>query len=1002
MSKRLFAHCGALLRSRSWRALTVGWLMTMSWAGIMVGLYAASVTALQLSGVHDPQAAQLLFESVPQFWYQISAVAFLAVASVNVVAMAYENSAAKRQLAMMVIVIKLVACYTDWRLATSPFAIVFDTSGRPFTLERYMSYTFTSPTMVLILAQVSDFSPRQTAVAVASEVGVIVFGCAASVLPGALGWGALLASCLLYYRVMDDIRRMLSDASSIPGSGGAGAGAVNAIYIITVASWTLFPIAWTCSALRLLNVRDAEILVLGANFVAKALFSTSISYHACVTMDERRAVAQAVTEERERMAVMRDTLDVALKKKDLLLSVISHELRTPLNGIIGLSAALTRGAGGDLTEKGKSLLATIETSANDLLILVNQLLDTASFRLGKIHLSADRIDVGKLLDEVCSAVATLKRSGVTLDMIVDPDTPVIIADHGRVKQILYNLIGNALKFTEHGGVRIIAAPIANGIKITVTDTGPGIQRDHIAHIWEPFEQSDMSSTRNHNGAGLGLSISKILVQAQNGHIAVDSRFGVGSTFTVLLPLQPQDNVAMDVVRLHEIDTNRTSYSGGTALVDSDWHLTARWLESLWSIVFSPEVNSCTSPLQSSVPPLPAERRPTNRELHGTTMILSVDDDPVAHIVIAEILKPAGYLLRVETDPLAALNWLRTTPTLPDCIIVDCMMPRMSGHELCAAFRKVIPVEIVPVIMLSAKTGESNVVESLHNGCNDFLTKPISAVVLLSCIDTQMKLAPLRRRNSDAENAESKLLRLVFPERIIGRILRGETFIFDAHRSVAALVCTIVDFAELASSMQTAQMFMLLKNMFSAFDKLLERIDYSTVKSSTSTYLIVAGADEAMQHKFGRSPAQRLLVVARAMLQVAEGIKLAGGKHVRIRLGLSHGPAYSGVLSVQRCPQYKFVGHTINTAAQMANSCYPMCIHVNQAARDQLVQEIPETALVPMGGIDGDQTWISKDGEWKVAFKSTSHAEKPCPKQSLFRRVLRARRPTKPRSAPIPT
>ncbi|GFH20593.1 uncharacterized protein HaLaN_17739 [Haematococcus lacustris] len=213
-------------------------------------------------------------------------------------------------------------------------------------------------------------------------------------------------------------------------------------------------------------------------------------------------------------------------------------------------------------------------------------------------------------------------------------------------------------------------------------------------------------------------------------------------------------------------------------------------------------------------------------MYGTPLILSVDDEEVNQIVAEEILTSAGYK---AMDGREALQWLAEQETLPDLVMLDCMMPVMSGHEFCATLRKVIPGSVLPVIMVSAKSDEENIVEGLRSGSNDFVRKPFCRDELLARIETQLRLksdswwlAELVNNQDGRETESMKLLKNILPESIIQRMQSGQKFVADSHQHVVILFSDIVGFTNLSSKLPTAEIFLMLSNMFSAFDKLTDR------------------------------------------------------------------------------------------------------------------------------------------------------------------------------------
>ncbi|MBP7737515.1 MAG: sensor histidine kinase [Spirochaetes bacterium] len=226
------------------------------------------------------------------------------------------------------------------------------------------------------------------------------------------------------------------------------------------------------------------------------------------------------------------------KMKDDFLATTTHELRTPLHGIMGIAESMETGALGDLNARQKENLELIRSSAMRLNGLVNSILDFSKLRAGKADLFLEEVSIGDL---VSSALSLLKPSaqekGLELRSEIG-DLPMIKADRNRLYQIIFNLAGNAIKFTDTGSVVVKATTGDGHARVCVTDTGPGIAPEDLGRIWSPFTQAESAETRHTVGTGLGLAITKYLVELHGGRIWAESEPGKGSVFCFELPLEP--------------------------------------------------------------------------------------------------------------------------------------------------------------------------------------------------------------------------------------------------------------------------------------------------------------------------------------------------------------------------------------------------------------------------------------------------------------------------------
>jgi protein-histidine pros-kinase len=233
------------------------------------------------------------------------------------------------------------------------------------------------------------------------------------------------------------------------------------------------------------------------------------------------------------------TLQEANRLKSEFLANMSHELRTPLNGIIGFSEFLFDEKPGKLNAKQKEYLNDILNSGRHLLQLINDVLDLSKVEAGKMELFPETFALPKAVDEVCSVVAQMaEKKKIIVRRNIAASITSVTLDHQKFKQVLFNLLSNAVKFTDDGGqVEVIAGLLDTGrLRLQVRDTGIGIKAEDIERLFVEFQQLDSSLARRYQGTGLGLALTKKIVEFQQGSITVESETGKGSTFTVILPM----------------------------------------------------------------------------------------------------------------------------------------------------------------------------------------------------------------------------------------------------------------------------------------------------------------------------------------------------------------------------------------------------------------------------------------------------------------------------------
>jgi signal transduction histidine kinase len=231
-------------------------------------------------------------------------------------------------------------------------------------------------------------------------------------------------------------------------------------------------------------------------------------------------------------------LEIVSKHKSQFLANMSHELRTPLNAILGYTELILDNIYGDMPDKMRAVLERVQSNGKHLLGLINDVLDLSKIEAGQLTLSLTDYSLRDIVHAVIVAVESLAtEKDLALNVEVAPDLPIGRGDERRLTQVLLNLVGNAIKFTDRGSVSIKASAADGTFTVAVRDTGPGISADHQVKIFEEFAQADTSSTRKKGGTGLGLSISKRIIELHHGRVWVESVLGEGATFSFMVPVR---------------------------------------------------------------------------------------------------------------------------------------------------------------------------------------------------------------------------------------------------------------------------------------------------------------------------------------------------------------------------------------------------------------------------------------------------------------------------------
>ncbi|MFJ5792682.1 ATP-binding protein [Lysinibacillus sp. NPDC093197] len=391
--------------------------------------------------------------------------------------------------------------------------------------------------------------------------------------------------------------------------------------------------------------------------------------------------------------------------KDEFLLKTSHELRTPLNGILNISKSLMEGVQGPLKREQQENVILIHSVAQRLGYLVEDLLISSNHMTEEVRVMPRVVPIS-VINEVIEEIRSLMSSDTTIRLmsVVDSNLPHMYTDELRLKQVLYNLLYNALQHTKHGQITVLASVRDDYMEIQVSDTGIGIPSQDLDRIFNSFYQ--VKKGKNSGGLGLGLSISKNIVEQLNGEIHVTSTLGVGTIFTFTVPLATHEKL--------DIETQKQMGNRAENTI-----------------------------LQLNLPLL---------HKGNDKSILVVDDDHVNIKVLVDALIQKGYTVIGVDNGFDAMDYIKKHKV--DCMLVDLMMNGMSGYELCKQVRKQYDMLELPIIVLTAIMQHSDLVLSLQVGANDYLPKPIAMDELLVRIQS---LLAVRQSSIDAIEDEMNYL-----------------------------------------------------------------------------------------------------------------------------------------------------------------------------------------------------------------------------------------------------
>ncbi|OOC64071.1 hybrid sensor histidine kinase/response regulator [Paenibacillus ihbetae] len=398
------------------------------------------------------------------------------------------------------------------------------------------------------------------------------------------------------------------------------------------------------------------------------------------------------------------TLQRVNEHKDQFLANTSHEFKNPLHSILNMSQSVLSRERDVLQDRSIKELETVLSVGRRLTLILNDLMDGMSLREGNPRLQKKAVAIQPIVTGVMDMLQwNADMKSVQIVNQIPDDFPPVIADENRVIQVVFNLLHNAVKFTNDGMISV-RARVENGkAYITIADTGIGMDEDLLERLFLPYEQASASETMVEGGFGLGLSISKQLIELHGGTLEVSSALGKGSTFTFSLELAGVD-----------VEKEEAHASFGTIALQS-----------------MPVRDTAWTDMDQEHRGLPAEPAPLPGLGRHRPLLLVVDDDPVNLRVLEAILPPGEYDLTTATSGKEALALLDTKEW--DLVITDIMMPQMSGYELTRRIRERFTLTELPILLLTARSQPNDIQSGFMAGANDYVTKPVEAIEIRSRI-----------------------------------------------------------------------------------------------------------------------------------------------------------------------------------------------------------------------------------------------------------------------------
>ena len=395
--------------------------------------------------------------------------------------------------------------------------------------------------------------------------------------------------------------------------------------------------------------------------------------------------------------------------KSRLYTNITHEFRTPLTVIMGMAEQLSENTADLPTpyqEKITNGLHLIQRNGQSLLRLINELLDLSKLDAGKLKLKMIQGDIVAYLQYLTESFYSMAEDkGIRLTFYSEEESLLMDYDEGKIQQIVYNLLSNAIKFTPSRGKVIFHILIKKQqgrerLQMKIKDTGAGISPEELGHIFDRFYQADGSSTRKGEGTGIGLALTKELVELMKGEIKVESTPDKGSTFTIHLP------ISQDAPLQPGLSSGQTNASPSFSLLGA--------FDTL---------------IQSTI---------SNKKLNAPILLI-IEDNPDVTLYIQNLLEE-DYTIHTAENGQIGID--RAIELVPDIIISDVMMPEKDGYEVCYTLKQDERTSHIPIILLTARAGQEDRIDGLHHGADAYLTKPFQKQELLVRLK---KLVELRRK-----------------------------------------------------------------------------------------------------------------------------------------------------------------------------------------------------------------------------------------------------------------
>jgi signal transduction histidine kinase/class 3 adenylate cyclase len=686
-------------------------------------------------------------------------------------------------------------------------------------------------------------------------------------------------------------------------------------------------------------------ITLRQTYQSRQWLSSEIDLAQAVAAQAAIAVQQSRLYQKTRQQAER-LLELDRQKTEFFQNV-SHEFRTPLTLMIGPLESVV--------EQQKDLpyeqSAIALRNSRRLLRLVNQLLDIQRLDAGRMQASFRPCDLVKFVNQIVETFRPYcEKKNISISTQLTPCGSVYL-DMEKFDKVLYNLLSNAMKFTNAGGsITVKVEPAGDHVRMQVIDTGIGIRKEQIPHLFERFRQAEGSLNRSYEGSGLGLALVKELVELHGGQISVESVYSEGTTFTVWLQTGTSHLPLEQVLEVPiEIQSSRAAVE--LADLEPELPLTDAIRQSLsedgeveeWETGEEITPSSALSPI-------------SNRQ----ASILVVDDNSDLRTYVSRILRQANYQVWLARN--GDEGFRMTQEHRPRLIITDLMMPLVSGLDLIRLIRDSQELRGTPIILLTARADEATRIEGTEEGADAYLSKPFNDRELLAEVRNLLALQENEQRVIELNTylTESVLKRFL-PPAMVQKAARGELSLDlrPEPRLITTLFSDIVGFTKLANTLRSRRVAELLNEYLESMTHAVFDNGGTVDKFMGDGILAIFGAPEELTPN---EQVRRAIGAARQMLRsleqlnerwLAQGIVGGNGPPpVQFRCGIHQGTAVVGMFGGKERSDYTAIGPSVNIASRLQEAAKPNSILVSAAVADYLEDDaITRFSPLELKGVD---------------------------------------------------